>query len=102
MSTNHPASKEATMPSNQSAQNDSTQTDTKETLMTPYAATKIVNAILTENGLKAIPPQMMYNYTKKGYIPSENGRITEESLMTWLAKYLTKKGVELTVTSTEE
>lgn len=72
--------------------------------MTPYAGSKIVNEILKENGIKEIPPQMVYNYSKKGYIVSGtlNGKIdiTEENLMVWIVKYLAKKGVEV-ITDTE-
>ena len=72
--------------------------------MTPYAAAKLVNQVLADAGLdKAIPPQMMYNYTtariSKGKAPliecDAEGRITEEGLQTWLAKYLVKQGVNV-------
>lgn len=58
---------------------------------TPYAAHKIVNSILDRHELKNIPPQMMYNYVKKGYIKSENGLISDENLQEWVVKYMTKK-----------
>jgi hypothetical protein len=69
---------------------------------TPYAAHIIVNAALKEAGLdKAIPPQMMYNYTtariNKGKTPLieaivVDGKvfITEEALAKWTAKYVAK------------
>lgn len=78
------------------------------TLLTPYAAAKIVNGILADlneaegTDLKAIPPQMVYNYVRKGYIPSYDGKVSSNDLMVWLAKYLSRKGVELTATSTED
>lgn len=68
-------------------------------VMTPYGAAKIVNSILVENEIKTIPPQMVYNYAKKGYIVSSTveGKIDidEKDLMTWLIKYLAKKGIEI-------
>lgn len=72
------------------------------TTMTPYAAAKIVNAALLEHGLDIqIPPQMMYNYARKGYIQTVevDGRNQivlegEKGLSEWLQKYLTKKGVK--------
>jgi hypothetical protein len=67
---------------------------------TPYAAAKFVNAQLKEAGLsKAIPPQMMYNYTtarvRAGKAPfvtwdEENG-VDREALATWTDKYVAKK-----------
>jgi hypothetical protein len=72
-------------------------------MISPYAATKIVNRFLTEAGLNPIPPQMMYQYSKKGYILStrdESGKIRfdetgtdEKDFGPWLVKYLTKKGI---------
>jgi hypothetical protein len=65
--------------------------------MTPYAATKIVNAALAAAGVdKTLPPQMLYNYAKKGYIPtSADGKISEADLEAWLTKYLAKQGVQV-------
>lgn len=66
---------------------------------TPYQAAKIVNAKLSEEGLKNIPPQMMYNYTsarvnagKNPFIKFsiENG-IDLEDLDRWTEKYIAKK-----------
>lgn len=39
--------------------------------MTGYQVAKAVNELLTLRGLKAIPPQMVYNYMKKGMIKSD-------------------------------
>lgn len=63
--------------------------------MTPYKASKIVNATLTKEGIKKeIPPQMIYNYVGKGYIKSElvdgKKRVTEEGLNEWLLGYVNK------------
>lgn len=63
--------------------------------MTPYAAAKIVNARLVEEGIsKEIPPQMIYNYVSKKYIASElvdgKKRVTEEGLNEWLLGYVNK------------
>lgn len=75
--------------------------------MTPYAAAKIVNATLKENGIeKAVPPQMLYTYTNKGFIKSVivdgKKRVTDEGLQEWLTKYVNKlKGVEVTEATTE-
>lgn len=64
--------------------------------MTPYAAAKIVNAVLEtlETG-KQIPPQMMYNYANKQYIKSTRDgqnkiQIVEDDLQEWLKKYVKK------------
>jgi hypothetical protein len=70
--------------------------------MTPYAASKIVNAALAEAGVdKVLPAQMFYNYTsartRKGKAAliavDENGKITEAGLAAWLEKYLAKQVV---------
>jgi hypothetical protein len=67
--------------------------------MTPYAATKIVNAALEAAGVeKVLPPQMLYNYAKKGYISTTEGRISSEDLERWIAKYLEKQGVVVELT----
>lgn len=77
------------------------------TLLTPYAASKIVNEVLTEVGVtKTLPPQMFYNYTKArlraGKAPfiecDEDGRITEDALARWFVKYAKKNfNVDVTV-----
>jgi hypothetical protein len=63
--------------------------------MTPYSAHKIVNAALKEAGLSVIPPQMMYQYVNKGYIPcvlvEDKKRVTQEAVATWLEGYIAKK-----------
>lgn len=70
--------------------------------MTPYAAAKVVNALLAEAGVdKVLPPQMFYNYTtarirqdKAPFIPvDENNKITEDGLKAWAEKYLAKQVV---------
>jgi hypothetical protein len=68
--------------------------------LTPYSAHTIVNAELAKlHIIKKIPPQMMYQYVAKGYIPSivvdGKKRIKEEDLRTWFVKYVTKFKVEL-------
>ena len=79
--------------------------------MTAYAAAKIVNAALEAAEVeKVLPAQMFYNYTtarlradKKPLIAcDENGRITEDGLNEWLAKYLVKQGVEVATSEDEE
>jgi len=73
-------------------------------LVTPYAAAKIVNEILTEVGIKNIPPQMVYNYVGKGYIASTEiagkKKVSIEDLQVWIEKYLAKKGI--VIEKTEE
>lgn len=73
--------------------------------MTPYAAAKILNEILSSKGVSEIPPQMVYNYCKKGYIKSTlvNGKINvdESSFAEWSVKYLAKKGIEVLNETTE-
>jgi hypothetical protein len=82
---------------------------TTQSSVTPYAAAKVVNAVLAAAGVdKTIPPQMMYNYTtarlRAGKAPliacDADGRITREGLEAWLVKYLPKQGV--TTTTDEE
>jgi len=64
--------------------------------MTPYAAAKIVNAMLAEAGVeKTLPPQMFYTYVKKGYIASTDGRVTVEALAEWAEKYIAKQTATL-------
>lgn len=76
-------------------------TNTTSTLVSPYAAAKLVNEILSEHDLKNIPPQMMYNYVAKGYIPSTDKKIKVEDLHEWMVSYLTKKGINVEETETE-
>lgn len=79
-----------------------TMTNTTVELVSPYAAAKLVNAILDEYELKNIPPQMMYNYVAKGYIPSTDKKINVEDLHEWTIKYLSKKGITVEETETDE
>ena len=71
------------------------------TILTPYAAAKIVNAALEAADIKRIPPQMMYNYTtakvnagKKPLIKFtlEEG-VDREDLERWVKSYIAKKTV---------
>ena len=63
---------------------------------TPYRATKIVNEMIKDRGVeRTLPPQMLYNYTAKGYIPStktEDGKrtVTHQDLVTWFEGYFQK------------
>ena len=73
-----------------------------QTLLTPYAAAKIVNEALNKAGVdKVIPPQMMYNYTtarvrkdKKPLIEveikDEKIFIKSDALEKWIEKYVAK------------
>lgn len=73
-------------------------------LVTGYAASKVVNAVLTEAGLPTIPPQMVYNYTtarlragKAPLIPcDEAGRIDTADLEAWVTRYVAKKVAKAT------
>ena len=67
--------------------------------LTPYGAARLVNQRLVTEGIKVIPPQMMYNYTtgqlRKGKKPligftPETG-VNREALATWLETYVAKK-----------
>jgi hypothetical protein len=66
-------------------------------MMTPYAAHKLVNAQLADHELKAIPPQMIYNYVKKGYIPSTDGKVSEDDVQAWTDGYVERKLSKATV-----
>lgn len=77
---------------------------------TPYQAAGAVSKIVDQR----VREQMMYNYCKKGYIPSHVGTkttnkgerevtlITKEDLTEWVLKYAAKKMGKLTeVTAVE-
>ena len=81
-------------------------TNKETTMLSPYQAAKLINAVLAEANLPSIPPQMMYNYTtariKAGkatligtVVVDGKVYVTEQGLNEWLAKYLAKKGVEV-------
>lgn len=85
------------------------QTTTNEntsTTLTPYAATKLANVVIEEAGLKAIPPQMMYNYTtakvnagKKPLIKfSLEEGVDREDLERWVKSYVERKLAKVEVT----
>lgn len=67
--------------------------------LTPYAAAKVANVAIEEAGLKAIPPQMMYNYTtakvnagKKPLIKfSLEDGVDRDDLQRWVTNYIAKK-----------
>ena len=64
-------------------------------MLTGYAATKRVNKRLEDEGFKAIPPQMIYQYMSKGYITTEliEGKklVTEDEIDAWTSKYIARK-----------
>jgi hypothetical protein len=73
-------------------------------MLSPYKAAKLVNEILDAHDLASIPPQMVYNYVRKGYILSTQdakGKIlvdemdfeNEKGFGSWMKKYLEGKGV---------
>jgi hypothetical protein len=63
--------------------------------LTGYKFHKVVNEELALHGLDPIPPQMIYNYISKKYIPSIeiDGKrfVTEEAGAEWQAKYVAKR-----------
>lgn len=71
------------------------QTFITEEYLTGYRLAKKVNEVLEHFELKSIPPQMVYNYIKKGFIPTTevNGQalVTNEDAVTWVHKYVSKK-----------
>jgi hypothetical protein len=78
------------------------------TTLTPYAASKLANVIIVEAGLKAIPPQMVYNYTfarinagKTPLIPSTREGVTAENITEWANKYVARKLAKNTTTEVE-
>lgn len=79
-----------------------TTNDTQVKNVTPYAAAKIVNAVLNERGIdKVLPAQMLYNYTtakvRAGKKPlgglelDSDGKITIKSLTAWIERYVAKQ-----------
>lgn len=63
---------------------------------TAYSATRnIINPRLVQEGLKVIPPQMMYTYYKKGYVNTieQGGQklASEKVINEWLEGYVAKK-----------
>lgn len=73
--------------------------------MSAYAAAKIVNEWIKELGVeKVLPPQMIYTYTKKGYITSnevDGKRLVEESdLKVWFEKKYAPKNLGVKVEET--
>ncbi len=63
--------------------------------LTGYKAAQRINKRLKDEGLKEIPPQMVYTYKNKGYIESVNvdGKnvIPVEACDEWTEKYVAKK-----------
>lgn len=59
----------------------------------PYAIIKVVNVVLEAAGVKALPPQMGYNYDKAGLITGVKGQrvYTAAEASGWAEKYLAKK-----------
>jgi hypothetical protein len=59
----------------------------KENSFTPYAASKVINRAFSIN----LPPQMFYNYVKKGYITStiveDRVLIKKNDLVQFASKY---------------
>ena len=76
------------------------------TTYSPYKAPTLVNGWIKELGVeKELPPQMIYTYTKKGYIESVTGEdgkrtVTEEALRTWFTKYANKNLIKVETVET--
>jgi hypothetical protein len=72
--------------------------------LTAYGAAKLVNVRLAEEGLKAIPPQMVYNYTtariRAGKAPfikyTEKTGVDAKDLQRWTDEYVAKKVAKVT------
>lgn len=66
----------------------------EETDISPYKACQIVNQLL---GTK-LPPQMFYNYVKKGYISTtivnDHRVISRTELIRWFTKYTLKNHLD--------
>ena len=73
-------------------------------MISPYKAAQVLNEILRANDVAEIPPQMIYNYVKKGVLRTyeidgrkyvdENGTDTKDFAQ-WAIRYCTKKGIVL-------
>jgi hypothetical protein len=64
-------------------------------LMTPYAAAKVVNKWIKDDGItRQLPPQMFYTYTRKNMIANVevDGKrwVSEDDLRSWYNKYSAK------------
>src|SRR5262245_66499736 len=59
----------------------------QEAAMTGYEIAKRVNAELVKAELKPIPPQMVYNYMRQGFI----ARGDEPAQIAWIEKYVAKR-----------
>lgn len=63
--------------------------------LTGYKLANAINEMLKSRGLKEIPPQMIYNYKRKGYIKSVdvNGQnlVSVEEAELFAEKYVAKK-----------
>jgi 3-methyladenine DNA glycosylase Tag len=68
-------------------------TETKN--LTAYQVAKAANKALEARQLKAIPPQMVYTYVRKGYIKSAvvNGQnmVSLQDAEAWITKYVASK-----------
>ena len=76
-----------------------TENTENTTFKSAYAAAKYINEVLTNNSLKNVPPQMIYNYTsarirvnQKPFIRvNEDGKLEKKDVDEWLSKYIAKK-----------
>ena len=59
--------------------------------MTGYALAKLVNSALAEEGLKPIPPQMVYNYIRKGYIEASFGDVPDDAAASFIETYVANR-----------
>ena len=71
-------------------------------MITAYAIIGQLNAKLAELGVdKVCPPQMGYNYARKGMINGVKGAktFTQDEANAWIAKYLQRNGYIEAVTT---
>jgi hypothetical protein len=70
--------------------------------LTGYKTAKFVNEMLKDReartgvAMKPIPPQMIYNYISKGYIPSTDGLVDEADAAEWAEAYVAKRAAKAT------
>jgi hypothetical protein len=66
-----------------------------EMYFTGYQLTKMINTELEKYGIKSIPPQMIYNYMKKKYIPTvvidNQVVVNHDDGIEFMNKYVQKK-----------
>lgn len=59
--------------------------------LTPYQVAKQVNAELAAVGEYPIPTQMVYTYVRKGFIPSNRGRVSSGNALRWVRRFVANR-----------